>query len=218
MDQRIAWEKEYKVKGIPSSYKTEPSREVMYFTDFLKKHNITGKALDLGCGKGRNAVHLAKHGFVVSCIDFLQSNIDFIKRHYNFETYCQDVSDRWQFPENNFDAIIDVFCYKHITDPLARLRYRDNLNRVLKPSGYYLLSLASPDDEYYCVLLKQKPNQQNIVVDPKTGISSVLFTEADIKREFNAFTVVESRQKNKPGMMHGQEYLRKSLFFVIKKH
>ncbi|MBI3033021.1 class I SAM-dependent methyltransferase [Candidatus Woesearchaeota archaeon] len=218
MDQKVAWEKEYKMKGIPSSYKTEPSREVVYFTEFLKKQKVAGKALDLGSGKGRNSVHLAKHGFTVACMDFLQSNIDFIKKQYNFETYCQDVADKWQFPSNHFDAVIDVFCYKHITDSLARLRYRDNLSRVLKPTGYYLLSLATPDDGYYGELLKQKPNQQNIIVDPKTGISSVLFTETDIKREFNAFTVVEVRQKNKLGMMHGQQYLRKSLFFIIKKN
>ncbi len=34
--------------------------------------------LDIGCGRGRHSIELAKRGFHVTCVDFIKSNIDFI--------------------------------------------------------------------------------------------------------------------------------------------
>ncbi len=57
MEMEIKWQKEYEQKGIPSSYKIEPSQTISEFNLFLKQHNVApGRLLDLGCGKGgRNA-------------------------------------------------------------------------------------------------------------------------------------------------------------------
>ena len=44
---------------------------------FLKdKGLVSGKALDLGCGKGRNALYLAESGIDVLALDWVQENVD----------------------------------------------------------------------------------------------------------------------------------------------
>lgn len=57
----------------------------------------TGDAiLDLGCGRGRHSIELARRGFRVTCVDFVQSNIDFITAQiknqslHNITPLCND--------------------------------------------------------------------------------------------------------------------------------
>lgn len=52
--------------------------------------------LDLGCGRGRHSIELAKRGLRVTCVDFVQSNIDFINEQIknqklaNITPVCDD--------------------------------------------------------------------------------------------------------------------------------
>tara|TARA_B110000914_G_C15179600_1_gene316732 strand:+ start:148 stop:426 length:279 start_codon:yes stop_codon:yes gene_type:complete len=39
------------------------------FESFVVEHCKGGKALDLGCGQGRDAIMLAQHGFSVTALD-----------------------------------------------------------------------------------------------------------------------------------------------------
>src|SRR3989338_5899533 len=212
-DERVAWEKEFQKKGIPSSYRNEASGVVISFLHFLHSKGIKkGNCLDLGCGRGRNSVFLARNGFTMSCIDYVQSNINCINENYNFATYCQSISEKFPFKTESFDVVIDIFSYKHLTDKMQRIKYRDEVLRVLKKGGYYLLSLSHTEDGYYGQLLKNKPNRENLVLDPVIGVHSILFTEQDIKREFNAFKILQSNLKTKQGEMHGNLYQRKTLW------
>lgn len=60
---REKWDKRYREGAY--SERTQPS---VFLTDWLGKIP-TGRALDLACGAGRNAIHLAMSGFDVDAID-----------------------------------------------------------------------------------------------------------------------------------------------------
>ena len=55
------WDKEYKLKGIPSSYKNTPSSSLLWCLDIIfRKYNLSlmPQIIDIGCGTGRNSIYL----------------------------------------------------------------------------------------------------------------------------------------------------------------
>ena len=66
------WESEYQSRGIPSSFRTEPSGALVDFVNFAKEFGrASGQAVDLGAGTGRNSLWLASQGYAVHSIEFV---------------------------------------------------------------------------------------------------------------------------------------------------
>lgn len=219
------WAKEYQQIGIPSSFKIEASHAVTWFNEFLKsKSQIQNRLLDLGCGRGRNAFYMATQGFEVSCLDFVEENIDYIRNKAQeialaVTPLCQSTTDPLPYADNTFDAVIDIFSYKHHIDPQKRHMYRQELYRVLKKEGFYLISLASYQDGFYGAL-REDPKQTHVsVIDPYNQIPSVLFSLEDLIREFSShFHLVQSNEKYSTSEMHGKPYQRVILEAIFAKN
>lgn len=225
MKNSLKWQKEYKEKGIPSSFRTKSSGVVEYFWEFLEKHgSTTGRVLDVGCGRGRNSFFFAQKGFQVDAMDFVPELLREIqkvseKENNQIQTHCQSVTDGWPFPDQVFDVVIDIFCYKHQTDKQKQQFYRKELFRTLKKNGYYLISLAAEDDGFYGPLLKDSPDpEKKMILDPFTGVASYLYTKQDLLEEFgDSLELCEIERKEKEGEMHGEQYMRRTLFAIFQK-
>lgn len=166
------WFKEYNNKGIPSSFRDDPSGSVKYFLAFLQAHNtVTGRLLDIGCGTARNSQYMADQGFHVTCVDYVKELIERIKLYKTtgeniIRPVLHDISTPWPFVSREFDVAIDTFCYKHQILLESKDTYKKELARVLKKNGYYLLTLAGTDDGYYKQFLNSSPeNNRNIIID-----------------------------------------------------
>ncbi|WP_068467959.1 class I SAM-dependent methyltransferase [Candidatus Protochlamydia phocaeensis] len=224
MSLKSLWKKEYSQQGIPSSYKTQPSQAVIHFMQFLEEqHKTAGPILDLGCGKGRNSLYFAEKGFDTFSIDLLPENSLFIqelasKLKLPLKAYCQSVTDPLPFAAKTFESAIDIFCYKHQTDEQQRFQYRQELHRVLKDDGFYLLSLASYEDGFYGPLRQDLSKTYGTIIDPFTSIPSVIFSKEDIEQEFQPlFNIVGFTQRESTSHMHGQLYPRVILEFIMQK-
>jgi cyclopropane fatty-acyl-phospholipid synthase-like methyltransferase len=108
---------------------------------FINSH-APGRALDLGCGTGTNAITLAQHGWQVTGVDFVGRALKAARdkaRHagVTIEFLRQDASrlDNLQPP---FDLALDIGCY-HNLDETSQARYLANLQRLLAPNGVFLL-------------------------------------------------------------------------------
>lgn len=107
---------------------------------FIQSHP-PGKALDLGCGTGTNAITLAKHGWHVTGIDFARKAIQLAKRKtkktgLNIDFRVDSVSN----PRNlagPFDLILDIGCFHSLTEK-ERVQYIRNLTDLLAPQGFFL--------------------------------------------------------------------------------
>jgi SAM-dependent methyltransferase len=116
--------------------------------------------------------------------------------------------------DHDIDLVLDVFVYKHQTDPAARLRYRRELSRVLTDEGRVLISVAEPDDGYYgaCPPLPHSEATPRAVLDPVLGLGSVLFSLGDLEREMAGFLNLEMAwRKAQVGEMYGSTYARRTL-------
>lgn len=218
------WQHEYQKKGIPSSFREHPSGSVVEFVEFLaERQAIGGRVLDLGCGMGRNTVYLAQRGFEVHAIDFVQGNIDALQAAADeagvserVHGHTQSVIREWPLEAGTASAVVDTFCYKHQIDDEERASYRRELARVLKPGGYYLLTLAGRDDGYYGPLLSKAHDPvRRVIVDPANNIPSVLFDRQDVEQEFAGMVrLLVHRHKRRTGEMHGATYERSTHLFI----
>lgn len=108
---------------------------------FIQQHPA-GKALDLGCGTGTNAIVLAQHGWQVYAIDFAAPAIRRARRkaqqaNANIHFYHRSVTQTNDLPAP-FDLVLDIGCY-HGLPRRTQEQYANNLERLLASTGTMLL-------------------------------------------------------------------------------
>jgi 2-polyprenyl-3-methyl-5-hydroxy-6-metoxy-1,4-benzoquinol methylase len=104
--------------------------------------------LDLGCGNGRHLFALAKNGFRVCGVDYVESLIDFIKNKtiqlpdYNIRYINGDC--RTIRLSEEFDAVICLYdVIGTYVDNSENLKVMENIVRHLKPGGRALISVMN---------------------------------------------------------------------------
>ena len=108
----------------------------------------SGKALDLGCGNGRNAVFMARRAMSVEGVDFSPSAIEWAKSeiaraNLSVRLRCASVFDLALEP-GSYDLVYDSGCFHHIP-PHRRGHYVGLVAEVLKPGGVFGLVCFAPD-------------------------------------------------------------------------
>lgn len=103
-EDRRRWDKKW-TDSVGESY--DPNPLLLRFQYLLKG----GDALDLACGRGQNAVWLAKHGYRVHGVDISEVGLDLGR----IEAAKKGVSDlvrfervdldKWQLPRQSYDLI-----------------------------------------------------------------------------------------------------------------
>ncbi|MGE7384543.1 class I SAM-dependent methyltransferase [Streptomyces sp. NPDC004126] len=122
-----------------------------------------GRALDLGCGPGRNALHLASLGFEVDAVDLSPTAVAWAEERAR-ETGATGVrfhrGDAFQLTATEltgpYDLVYDSGCFHHLP-PHRRVSYLALLDRVLAPGGHFALTCFAsgamgselPDAELY---------------------------------------------------------------------
>ncbi|MFD7322922.1 class I SAM-dependent methyltransferase [Streptomyces sp. NPDC059875] len=121
-----------------------------------------GRALDLGCGPGRNALHLAAEGFAVDAVDLSQEAITWAEQR------AQEAGADVRFHHGDafelagtgltgpYDLIYDSGCFHHLP-PHRRVSYLTLLDRLLAPGGHLALTCFAsggmgselPDADFY---------------------------------------------------------------------
>jgi SAM-dependent methyltransferase len=109
--------------------------------DFIENHS-PGRALDLGCGTGTNVITLAQHGWDAMGVDFAGKAIRTARRkakraQVEAKFILRDITKLDDMPRP-FDLILDIGCF-HSLDDQMQTEYLNNLERLLKPGGAFLL-------------------------------------------------------------------------------
>lgn len=134
--------------GIHGWAVLEPSPYALDFLRYVRRRVRGGALLDLGCGEGRHAFAAARMGFRVTAADYeplALKRARRIKKETNVPSVSFRRADarRLPFRSASFDAVLDYGCLHH-QPKSAWARYKAGLLRVLKPGGYYILSVFSP--------------------------------------------------------------------------
>ncbi|WP_054957325.1 class I SAM-dependent methyltransferase [Paenibacillus dakarensis] len=105
-----------------------------------------GRALELGCGPGRNAIFLKLNGFEVDAVDLSEVAIDWAKERANellldINFQCQSVFEL--SPDHEYDLIYDSGCMHHLL-PHRRIQYMEMIHNGLKSGGHFGLTCFAP--------------------------------------------------------------------------
>ncbi len=107
-----------------------------------------GHALDLGCGRGRNAAFLAGLGCGVDAVDFSAEAIKWAAERAQtagvpVDFQCCSIFDA-TLTDGSYDLVYDSGCFHHLP-PHWRKDYVELVCRALKPGGGYGLVCFRPE-------------------------------------------------------------------------
>ncbi|GHD71535.1 methyltransferase [Streptomyces mirabilis] len=146
-------------KPVPF-FVAKPDENLVAYLD--EKLITPGRALDLGCGPGRNALHLAASGFQVDAVDLSPAAIAWAEdraREAGAEIRFR-CGDAFALTDGDrggaYDLIYDSGCFHHLP-PHRRISYLGLLDRVLAPGGHLALTCFAaggmgselPDGAFY---------------------------------------------------------------------
>lgn len=172
-----------------------------------------GRALDLGCGPGRNALRLASAGFAVDAVDLSPEALAWAEsraREAGAEVRFR-CADAFALTGNDlggpYDLIYDSGCFHHLP-PHRRISYLAMLDRCLAPGGHFALTCFAagamgsevPDADLY----------------RSGGLGGGLaYTPEDLRHVFSGLTEVELRRmRDEPpeSGLFGEPFLWTALF------
>ena len=182
--------------------------------EYVERHlPNSGKALDLGCGPGRNAIYLAKQGWDVDAVDLSQEAIRWAEERAS-EAGVQVnfiLKDLFalEIEEAKYDLVYDSGCF-HYVAPHRRLTYLDVIKKALKPVGCFAITCFKAGGKYGGSDLSdwEVYRQRSI----RGGLG---FTEeklAAIFHEFDAVELREMREIEQPDTVFGTSALLTGLF------
>jgi SAM-dependent methyltransferase len=104
-----------------------------------------GRALDLGCGTGTNAIFLAQHGWDVVGVDFVDKAVRQAREKaagagVEARFFSGDVTrlEKIRGVTGAFDLVLDIGCFHSLT-PEGRARYAAGMVDLLRSGATFLL-------------------------------------------------------------------------------
>ena len=110
----------------------------------LRSDEVTchGVAVDLGCGGGRDAIHLAERGFRVLGVDVSPAALALARRRARRAGvrvgWCLARAERAPLATGSASLVVDRGCF-HTLEGAARRRYGETVARLLRPGGRLFL-------------------------------------------------------------------------------
>ncbi|MFF4603397.1 class I SAM-dependent methyltransferase [Streptomyces sp. NPDC001339] len=172
-----------------------------------------GRALDVGCGPGRNALHLASLGFEVDAVDLSPAAIAWAEDRAR----AAGVGARFRCGDaftlvgtelgGPYDLVYDSGCFHHLP-PHRRISYLALLERHLAPRGHFALTCFAPG-ETGCEL-----DDADLYRQARLH-GGLAYTAESLRGIFSGLTEVELRRMRHqpPGSPHfGESFLWTALF------
>lgn len=182
-----AWDREYgEVRAYTTSYRGDIDRGVHFLLQYIGGHgeHIDGPIVDCGCGMGRNAIPLARHGHEVLGLEHSAVALQRLGESLGDEdlagkltTVQHDLNQPLPVEDGFAAAVLDITAVDNLIDAERRRGYGLEVARILRPGGIAVVVTFARDDGYYGPWLEDSPwREQGVVEDPNTAIKNQLFT------------------------------------------
>lgn len=226
--QQKVWLKEHKDSAaLPSIAMFKPSSFVIKFLEYLSARKVYPplKVVDIGCGKGRNSIFLAKKRFEVYAVDYIKEALEVAieqakkEKVFNNISFRQaEIDKKWSYRDNFFDLAIDCFSSIDIETKKGREIYKREMYRTLKPGGYALVSVVSVNDQIEKELMKQYPGKEkNSVIWPQNKKFQKNYDEKELRDYYKEFKIEVLKEDKKKAFKLGRAYTATNYWLILKK-
>lgn len=226
--QKAIWQREHEENsGLPSMHSEEPSSAVTYFADQFEKLGLRkgAKIIDIGCGKGRNIIYLAKLGFEMYAMDYIETAANHVKKiaeKNNLEkvhVQVAEINNTWPFADNFLDVAVDCFSSIDIETLQGREKCKNEMLRTLKSGGYAFVAVVSASDEFESKYIALSPGpEKNSVLWPITGKFQKDYDEAELMEFYKEFKIIEIKEMKKPAEKMGEKFTATNYLLVLQKN
>ncbi|MEU2507911.1 class I SAM-dependent methyltransferase [Streptomyces sp. NPDC007863] len=152
-----------------------------------------GRALDLGCGPGRNTLHLASLGYEVDGVDLSATAVRWAEeraretgttgaRFHRGDAFAPGTV------EGPYDLVYDSGCFHHLP-PHRRVSYLALLDRVLAPGGLFALTAFAAGEGG---MGSERPDAGFYRAGALEG--GLAYTDTDLRAVFADLTPLEVRR------------------------
>lgn len=162
--ERYWWKGPNRYSAVPRDHRTS------LLTQVLLRHVVSaqpGRALDLGCGEGADAIRLAKLGWRVDALDLSAVAVEKARR-FAAQENCEInavAGDALSFDaaDESYDLVICNGVLHYVQD---KTRLLDTMGRVTKPGGCHVVSTWStytPVPEVHRIIPTFPDNEEGAV-------------------------------------------------------
>jgi len=229
---RNFWNKEY-ADARDFALSDEPAEDLVKFTRFLIRKsgkellNVTRKALDAGCGNGRNLMYLGEQfgmhglGYDLSSVAIAAATHAAEVKGLNLEFKVQSLTDPIPLPDSSITIALDMMA-SHVLKRAEREKLRDELYRVLRPGGWLLFkSFLLEEDRNAKELLRENPGpEEGMYLHPRINVAEYVWPDVASVEEFfeaGGFSVHKTDKSFKHVTRDGKPWKRRSVIAYLQK-
>lgn len=170
------------------------------------------RALDLGCGQGRNAIWLALNGFDVLAIDISEKAIEFLnmeikRKKIKIQTVLADAV-RYNFGVSQFGLIVIQTTLNHL-DSQNISNCCEKMIASLKPDGVLYCVGFTIDDPGYTGQMKLSSECKNLV--------KYYFMHGELHNLFSELEILYYKEYIKEDSSHGPKHIHGKAKLIGRK-
>ena len=192
---RDFWNKEYQ-SSEHLALSTTPSEDLEKFTRFLERRegrehlNPISRAVDMGCGNGRNLVYLSQmygmRGVGYDISDEAIKQAGELSQGLPIEYEAREIIGDFESIKDESAAIVLDMMSSHFLKKDEREHLRDEVLRILRPGGWlFFKSFLGEGDLNAQRMLKEYPaGEDNAYIHPRLGVYEYVWRDADTVRAF----------------------------------
>lgn len=206
----------------------EPAEDLEKFCRWLERNygkrylNVTTRALDLGSGNGRNLIYLAEnYGMRGIGYDISDEGVKIAKRASEglpIVYEVRSIEGVFGLPDNSVDIVLDMMT-SHFLREKEREALRNEIHRVLKPSGFFFFkSFLAEEDMHVKRLLKENPaDEKNSYIHPTLGVYEHVWTEPSLHEFFAEQFAIEKIERSFKHIRDGKAWKRRTVCVYLQK-
>jgi methyl halide transferase len=181
---RTDWDSRYAADDTP----WDTGRPASHLVEIVEAGTVgPGRALDIGCGTGTNALWLAAHGFDVVGVDVSLLAIERARSKAAGATRCRfEVLDFLTDdpPGGPFQFIFDRGCFHVFDEADVRTRFAARVAELLVPGGQWLSLIGSTEGPPRDVGPPRRSAREVMdAIEPALELLSLQSTEFDVEFE-----------------------------------
>ena len=224
---REFWNREYQTSEH-LALSTEPAEDLEKFTRYLDRNygreylNPHARALDLGCGNGRNLIFLNESfgmpgiGYDISDVALKEARAATGDLPITYEQ--RSITEPLPAADESIVIALDMMT-SHFLHQAEREKLRDEVARVLHPMGWFFFkSFLADEDINVKRLLRDHPaDEENAYIHPTFGVYEYVWTEDRLHDFFSPQFEIHKIYKSHKHLKRGRAGKRRTICAYMQK-